>query len=77
MKGSDYHNASSFDTLHTNHGGIWNDHMKVELQRHVQSLGRQAAMTIDARLAMISNRNLQNLTIQLLPGQLHFHDGGI
>jgi hypothetical protein len=62
----DYHQALSFDRLHFNHGGLFADHIWMQLKRHVESLGRHAITQVDQKLVSSA------VTITLYH-QLRFH----
>ncbi|KAG1826427.1 hypothetical protein EV424DRAFT_1600316 [Suillus variegatus] len=44
----DIHRALSWDCMHANNGGLWSDHLWVELQFWITDLGREAAVQIDS-----------------------------
>ncbi|KAG1768576.1 hypothetical protein EV702DRAFT_1181923 [Suillus placidus] len=48
MENTDVHRALSNDKLHFNDGSLFSDHLWAELQKWVESSGRQAAMQIDS-----------------------------
>ena len=54
MHHTDVHRALSYDRLHYNHGGIWSDHLWVELQKYVTSLGKDMVSQIDKKFALHS-----------------------
>ncbi|KAG1856505.1 hypothetical protein C8R48DRAFT_749127 [Suillus tomentosus] len=45
----DIHRALSWDRMHANNGGLWSDHLWVELQFWITDLGREAAVQIDSK----------------------------
>ncbi|KAG1858282.1 hypothetical protein C8R48DRAFT_748763 [Suillus tomentosus] len=47
MKSTDVHRALSWDKLHFHSGGEWSDHLWVELQKHISSLGRDKISQVD------------------------------
>lgn len=47
MTYSDPYDALSFDRLHTNHGGLFGDHLWPQIKKSIESLGRQAATQVD------------------------------
>ncbi|KAG1896768.1 uncharacterized protein F5891DRAFT_1130156 [Suillus fuscotomentosus] len=48
MENTDVHRALSNDKLHFNDGGLFSDHLWAELQKWIESSGRQAAVQIDS-----------------------------
>jgi len=60
MDGSDYHAATSYDPLHSDPGGIWDDHTKPQLMKHIASLGRQGAVTVDLRYELLMFTGLES-----------------
>ncbi|KAG1904191.1 uncharacterized protein F5891DRAFT_1126623 [Suillus fuscotomentosus] len=44
----DIHRALSWDCMHANNGGLWSNHLWVELQFWITDLGREAAVQIDS-----------------------------
>ncbi|KAG1893062.1 uncharacterized protein F5891DRAFT_1131386 [Suillus fuscotomentosus] len=48
MENTDVHRALSHDKLHFNDGGLFSDHLWAELQKWIESSGRQAAVQIDS-----------------------------
>ncbi|KAG1904847.1 uncharacterized protein F5891DRAFT_1126584 [Suillus fuscotomentosus] len=44
----DIHHALSWDRMHANNGGLWSDHLWVELQFWITDLGREVAVQIDS-----------------------------
>ncbi|KAG2059180.1 hypothetical protein BDR06DRAFT_1003788 [Suillus hirtellus] len=47
MKSTDVHRVLSWDKLHFHSGGKWSDHLWVELQKHISSLGRDKISQVD------------------------------
>ncbi|RDB28873.1 hypothetical protein Hypma_015251 [Hypsizygus marmoreus] len=50
MQGSDVYRALSFDRLHANHGGLFSDHLFVEVQRIFKELGKELAGLFDKQV---------------------------
>ncbi|KAG1840105.1 hypothetical protein C8R48DRAFT_621151 [Suillus tomentosus] len=48
MENTDVHQALSNNKLHFNDGGLFSDHLWAELQKWIESSGRQAAVQIDS-----------------------------
>lgn len=48
MENTDVHRALSNDKLHFNNAGLFSDHLWAELQKWIESSGRQAAVQIDS-----------------------------
>ncbi|KAG2047497.1 hypothetical protein BDR06DRAFT_1013796 [Suillus hirtellus] len=49
MKSTDVHRALSWDKLHFHSGGEWSDHLWVELQKHISSLGCDKISQVDKK----------------------------
>ena len=47
LKGSDIYQALSWDRLHAYHGGLFSDHLLVELKHIVDDMGQQSHAQID------------------------------
>ncbi|KAG1733838.1 hypothetical protein EDB19DRAFT_1896555 [Suillus lakei] len=47
VSSTDVHRALSWDKLHFHSGGLWSDHLWVELQKYINSLGREKMSQVD------------------------------
>ncbi|KZP04009.1 hypothetical protein FIBSPDRAFT_904596 [Athelia psychrophila] len=73
MRYSDVNLAAAFDRLHTDHSGMWGDHIGPQVKLHVRDLGREACQMVDDILDSVPRwRDLNHFTSMM---QVTFTDG--
>ncbi|KAK7059887.1 hypothetical protein R3P38DRAFT_3523832 [Favolaschia claudopus] len=73
VRGTDSHKALSYDPLHADHNGMFDDHISPQIKERVEDLGRPAVVKIDNGMAAFPRwRNLNHFETVM---NTSFNDG--